>query len=297
MNLKGIIGALALTAVFSAASAQKHYIDVTVGGGLQGSAVSPSLGTASPGLGWNAGAGYRFMFHPNWGVGTGVGLASYSTKAELDGVRISCNDVDSENGQDYTRHTDFDDWEERQNILAFEVPLAVCFVKPFSDKVSFKGDLGAKLVLPVKNDFEAEAGEVKVTGYYPATNITYEGLPQHGFRSFKAVSGEAGLEKFATAAFLGAGVQYALKGASLYLGAYFCYGINSLTKETDRPLLAEGGTYNGVFSSNVAGKSHLLSAGLKLGVSFGFPRTSGGNEGAPATGGDSEPGIVMQPAD
>lgn len=279
MNKKLLLLAITLPlslASFSQQQWYKHNLDLTAGGGLQSIQFNPEKGDQKPLLGALIDANYRFMFNKHWGIGAGVGLGFYNARSVYDNLLISQDLVHEHNDEPYQFKAQFHNWKETQRMLDFEVPVQFYYLTPINEKWNFIGDLGAKLGIPVWNKYKIKDGTLKTTGYFEkATNIEYENLPQHGFDTYTYFSGKSDLRKIGATAFIDLGfLRHIRENRSLYLGAYFAYRFTNLATTSD-DILYDGRTreYVGVMNSNFVDKAHALAAGVKIGLSFGFPNT------------------------
>lgn len=75
-------------------------------------------------------------------------------------------------------------------------------------------------------------------------------------------------------AFVDLGATRPLKdNMSIYFGAYFNHSLINTRKESDAQLYdASQNNYRGVVSSDLVNKAHLMAVGLKVGLSFGYPK-------------------------
>ncbi len=270
----GIVASLALTIPSSAYDAYKNNIDITFGGGLQSNQINPDEGGKnSPRFGWLFNANYRHMFNEHWGLGTGLGLGYYKSKAKYKNLLISNDLVHPHNGQPYENKAQFNDWVEAQRLMDLEIPLAVYYMTPVNDKWNFIADLGGKVMIPIWNRYHTNEGELEIRGFFEEyTNIEYHDLPIHGFTKYQNFYGESDIKPVTGAAFADAGMMYKLKkNRSLYLGVYFSYSFLNLSEKHEEKLF-NGKDYTGVVSSNLVDKTYLMSTGIKVGLSFGYPK-------------------------
>lgn len=266
--------------------ANRHNFDVTAGGGLQSVSYSVESGETSPGFGWNATVMYRYMFNPNWGTGFGLGVSHYKSSASFDSLRISQSFVAHEhNGLPYELENDFIGWKETQRVLAFEVPVALFYQKPFNANWAFMGDLGAKLIFPVWNSYHVNDGYLSLKGYFEhQTNVEYSNLPVHGFSTYHHFYGDNKLKSVSGAAFVDLGVLRTLNAKrQLYMGGYFSYAFSNLVDNGGQPDLFDNKVYTGVLSSGRVDKAHLISAGIKVGLTFGSTNSDASAEVQPKT--------------
>lgn len=250
-----------------------HNLDVTLGGGLQSIQYSPKNGDHTPLFGGAFNINYRYMLDDHWGVGAGVGLGFYNAKATFDNLELRRDLIHRDNNEPYEHRTFFHDWEEKQRLLEVEVPIAFYYTTPIKKGWEFIGSIGAKLNFPVWNQYKNTDGYMETKGFFEElTNIEYQNLPQHQFLTLQGYKGEMDLKKLAVSPFIDAGVIHNLKNdIRLYLGAYFSYGVTSLIEKGKAPLF-DSEKYTNVINSDQTNKAHLLACGLKVGVTFGFPK-------------------------
>ncbi len=274
MTKRYIITAFTLTMAMAVqAQLFRHNIDLTVGGGLQSLQYSPQDGKHEPLFGGAFNANYRYCIDENWGVGAGIGLGYYNAKSIYNDIMLSNDLVHPHNGEAYEHRSYFNDWKERQRLLELEIPISVYYTIPMKNRWSFLGGVGAKFNIPVWNQYENTGGTIQTTGFFEElTNIEYENLPQHYFQNLDGYEGKAEMKKFGVSPFLEAGFLRDLRNdKQLYLGAYFSYGVTNLNKTKEEPIF-DGYDYIGSITSNQVDKVHLLACGIKVGISFGFPK-------------------------
>ena len=260
------------------ADVYKHNLDITVGGGLQSIQFNPEEGehTAGPGALFNI--MYRYNFNQHWGIGAGVGLGFYNAHSKYDSLRLTKMLVHPENGHEYERSGSFDDWNEVQRMLDFEVPFGVYFTTPLTkhEKWNFLTSAGVKFNLPFWNKYKIVEGTLETKGFFEEyTNIEYSNLPQHGFYTQDYFEGNADLRKAGASVYLDVAFtrQIKDKNMALYLGAYAAYRFTNMVSASTTPLYdLEDDSYIGVLSSDQEDKAKSISAGIKVGLTFGFPK-------------------------
>ena len=304
LKQKIIALAAAITCMTGTVEAQtysyKHNIDITAGGGLQSSQFDPSKGDHNAKFGWVINGNYRRQLNEHWGVGAGIGVGFYKSKASYDTLMVSNMVVDEENGREYERKTGFDNWVEAQRMIELEIPVAAYYLTPVNEKWTFMADAGIKLMIPLWNKYKSVDGYYETTGYFEDyTNIEYSDLPQHNFQKYYDESGKADIKPIAGAGFVDAGMLYDLKhDRQLYLGLYFSYTFTNLAKKSSSHLY-DGKDYIGVVSSDEVDKNHLIAAGIKVGMTLGRPKKTAVADSlfAPADTVFTKPDTVFAPAD
>lgn len=276
MNMRRILILFALLpwmSMTSHAQDYEHYVDVTVGAGLHSVQFAPQSGEHTPGMGTELRAEYRYVINEHWLAGAGLGFSWYNGKSLYDDLRLSHMAVDAENGEPYEYRIIFSDWREKQHIVNLEIPFEAYYRHKINSIWSAIAGAGFKFYVPIVKDYSVQDGTLQTKGYFEKfTNVEYENLPQHGFFTKENCEGEASLKKFGVATMVDLGALRSFKHSdmSLYVGAYFGFGFTNLA-DKHAPLF-DGKDYVGVVSSDHVDKVHLLSAGLKVGVTFGFPR-------------------------
>lgn len=270
----GIVTLLALAIQSAAQDVYKNNFDLTFGGGLHTNLINIAEGGKNdPRFGWNFNANYRHMFGYHFGLGTGLGLGYYKSKLTFDDLLITNTLTHPHNGRTYENKAQFSDWVESQRLIDLEIPVTIYFMGYINNEWDFISGIGGKLMLPFWNSYHVNDGDLEVKGYFEDfTNIEYYDLPKHGFTKYHNYYGKSDINTITGAAFADAGFLYKMKGnCSLYLGAYFSYSFLNLAKKHDNKLY-DGKAYTGIASSNLVDESALLAAGVKLGLSFGYPK-------------------------
>lgn len=267
-----LCGLLAMGQGLLAQGYYKHNFDLTAGGGLQTAQFSLNEGgEQSPKFGWAFNANYRYQFNRHWGLGVGVGVSFYKTEVQYDNLLLSNDVMDEEVGEEENYRVSFKDWGEEQKLLNVEIPVALYFQAPLSEKWTFISDLGVKAMIPVSKEYKSVSGTIESTGYFDCTNVEYSNLPQHNLSAQDGLSGDADIKSVIVAGFVDAGVQCDLKNDNkFYMGVYFSYSLTDFCNKSDN-MLYDGTNYVGMMSSDVVDKAHLMGAGVKVGFTFCRP--------------------------
>ncbi len=286
MSANSRIGSIALamslaTASFAQTAYYVHNIDMTVGGGLQSIQYKSDSGNQDPAFGGIFNFNYRYMMNEHWGIGTGLGIGFYNAHTNYYGLFIKENIVNQDEGQaqgqTYEFRSNFKDWNENQYLLDFEVPAMVYFLTPMkSDKWNFMADFGLKANIPMWNKFKVSEGTLETSGYFgELTNIEYKNLPQHGFGTYSAFTGKADLRSIGASVIIDAGfLRKTRENRFFYFGPYFAYRFTNLSTPAKNKVNlydAANREYIGMASSNIVSKTHVMSAGIKIGLSIGLP--------------------------
>ena len=241
--------------------------------------------------------GYSYFFHPNMGVGLGVGISRLSAKALMgndgsipvnDKAYIPVGEYDPKTAYSYDLSFDSKDFVEKQGIWAIEVPLTFQFEKRLGDtkRHGIFASLGVRGYFPISAKTKFAGKDVQIWGYDPYLNNTWKvGMPKHfediqmGDKSQKSkmrpsvdLAGEFG------------GLINLTRAADLYLGIYATYGfMDILPKEKVSYVQREGeDAVQGILNSNsleaynaspnkdkdISEKWNLLQVGVKVGLRF-----------------------------
>jgi len=236
--------------------------------------------------------GYSYFFHPNMGVGLGVGVSKISAKALLgNGGSITVQ----EPGYDpldpnatYEMFFGCERFAEKQSVWAIEVPLTFQFEMKLGEakRNGIFADLGVRGYFPISGRTNFVGGEVALSGREEGINVVWptELWPHFGVA-------EIG-EKYAKAKYrpsvdiLGefGGIFGLTKSTDLYLGVYATYGfLDILPKEKVHYVEKDGNNipyvnglansdafedYNKAADNSISEKWNLFQVGLKVGLRF-----------------------------
>lgn len=284
-------GVLAL-AIGGQAQMNQHsnYIGLNVGGGLNTLMYNPTNGTWNPKLGFLGELKYMHFFGKNFGLGIGAQFNYARSGATFNWLEKTdrLNHPSASNLQ-YESRTMYNDWKESQTGMILSIPVELFLRAPMGERWAFLFGLGAQFDLPLKGSFKADDGSYEVRGYFPSTGVEYSNLPAYGFTVHNADhDGDIkDLKSFGVSVIADLGFNYAMSNHwGLYFGLYGGYGFtNILDKASTDPILsAPDGTttvnvYNGVVNSNQIDELHLLNAGVKIGINFGWNCHDGNNTG------------------
>lgn len=228
-------------------------------------------GTRESSLGYSVNVGYHYFFSKTWGLGAGLGLESFQSKATLD-YQTKKPSVDTD-GESFEFRTKYTDWQERQSILFLDIPLSLVYRKEMGEKLKLQFSIGPKVSFAVQSSYQIEGGAIETTGYYPKYNVVLYGLPKHNFTTFTSFpEGDTKLDPVVSVAG-DLGGSYKLNDKmDLYAGMYFGYCLSNLIDARDKSLYQEDGVYNGVFSSNLTDKVKPLAVGFKIGINLDLAR-------------------------
>ena len=229
----------------------------------------------TPRLGFGGALGYQYFFTRHWGIGTGIGISYYSTRAKYNnsfdnkkeqfgGVNHyqfngrTDNDMEPGHPTKYNLQLSLDNWVERQYAYFLEIPLMAYYQTKWGEKqaVGMYVGLGAKLQLPViysKYDVK-NSSNLSVQGYYPEKDLIIDGKhiegemnPVHGYGTTDKLGYKDDLDiKMSIAGTFELGFLFALnRRVDLTVGGYFDYGFNNIKdgnkSESDNAYLIEPG--------------------------------------------------------
>ena len=232
-----------------------------------------------PRLGYGGALGYQYFFNRHWGIGTGVGISYYSTRAnynnsfnhdrthyQFDGrVDDDLSQIDPKM-RDYSLQLRLSNWTEKQYAYFLEVPLMLCYQTKWGEKqkVGMYWGVGAKVQLPViYGKYEvAKNSELTVLGYYDKAHLTLGttvgnweddfnrtmDVEHHGYGKTRGLNYKDNLDiKMSFAAVGEIGLLVALsRRVDLAVGGYIDVGLNNIKKgnksDNDNAYLIEPNT-------------------------------------------------------
>ena len=240
-------------------------------------------GSSKPKLGYGGKFGYIYYFSPNWGIGTGVEFSFCATDGYLDGAKVSFEGQIDDESDIYRKDIYFRDWSEKQTFFLAQVPVLLHYRYNFGSQKrrELYLYLGAKCQLPLMANYVVTNGEIETQGYYAEWNVTFFGLPNHGFgtEKNKATSGSLSLP-FNVSASLGIGFSFEVtKMIDIYVGGTFDYGFLNLKQGGSGDLLYFDNNnlnYRGILLSSITEKANFVSVqgevGMRLAIGKPFAR-------------------------
>jgi OmpA-OmpF porin, OOP family len=212
--------------------AQKNEFSFAIGGGQSYLDYKINDATKKSKTGFQASIGYTKKINKQWGILTGLELASYRTELTLhNNSTYTSYQVDNE-GQGFEYRTTVSGQKEKQSLYTINIPVMLQYVAGES-KTQFYGQAGVKIGLPLDGTNRTSAAELTTTGYYPEMNVVLSDLPSHGFGTQTNWEGIGALNtKVSYAAAAEAGVKLnTASSRAIYIGAYLDYGLNDIRKE------------------------------------------------------------------
>ncbi len=271
-----------LTSLFliSILYSQGQELTVSLHGGVSGISYKSDVGEGSQELGGGIGIGYTHFLNEHWGILTGVEARLNRNTFSLDNNnQFTTYEIDDQ-GSAFEYRVSAAGYEEDQKFYSFSIPLMLQYRIMFSDRTGIYIGLGGKVLFTGKQDIDASAGTLALSGYYPDLNLEIDDLPAHGFGTVNNWEGDSEVS-LKTSVLLSAegGLVFKLKERlNLYTGIYVDYGLMDL-QDADAstnivsysPQRIEGVSANGVLAvEDVVENSNYLSAGVQLKLGFGL---------------------------
>lgn len=253
------------------------YVELEAGGGV----VLMPYGNIDNGIvsggNFDVAVKYTLLFktRPNirqsFGINFGAGLSTFQGTKVLDG-EYEFPSIDDQ-GRDYLLNTNIQNWTERQQSYAFNIPINLFYqLKPNRMHSGWFISLGVKLYVPFSATFKVTQGDITTKGWYEQYGGTWiENLPLHGFgmRNDFLPTGKIQTNLFVSGQ-IQAGVLFRLdKKREMYVAGYIEHGFNNMfVKSSDNPLFISPTQYNGFYSSNLSTSSLPIITGIKIGWRF-----------------------------
>jgi hypothetical protein len=233
-------------------------------------------GTKSVGAG-GAGLGYTFNISPSFGMVTGIETAMYGSKVSLDNLS---GEYSEGTGLSLFRLSySLEGYEETQKIWMFSVPVMMQYTLGSGSVKKSYFACGVKLGFPISARAGIKPGTATTAGYFAHEDITYSDNPQLGFVTNAALPDaeqdiEFGYSASATVEF---GRRFNIGGSTgLCISLFADYGLNDIRKTKDKSLLEYDSSnpsqfiHNSVLNTALVDKVNLISAGVKIKISFGL---------------------------
>ena len=271
-----------------------RYITGDVGGGMQSIQFNPRDGKHKVGAGFHLNGSAVFMFDEHWGMSTGIGVASYASKAKFNNMKETSIAYDSNlNAKitdsslminpDYIFHTEFKNFSEKQKLLQVEIPILAYYQFPIDSKFDVIGRAGFKFGIPVSSKYKLMSGTYETSAEFTDLkgenlNVEIRNLPaselrKYGFSTVEAdkEKGKCKLNPVNFSIVLEGGATYKFtKSLRAYAGINFSYCLTNLHKDSIEPILTSERKYNGTLRSDRIDRASLLSLGVNAGVIWDF---------------------------
>lgn len=261
-----------------------HEFSVHGGAGSAGLNYKPSDGTQKNSFGGQFGLGYRFFLNSKLGLVSGLEIAMYGAKFNLNQAKTRYTTSDFEN-ETFEFRSEVNGYEEKQSALLLQIPLMVQYQTV--GKTQGYVAAGCKIALPMSGKYKNSAASLNNSGYYSTESYEYTTQEFMGFGTFANRNNDEKL-KLNPAIFVSveAGVKWKLQGGfSLYTGAYLDYGLNNICKSSDPLQFVEYNQssprdfkINSILNSQVSrnsasqslvSKTKPMAFGIKVSLAFG----------------------------
>jgi hypothetical protein len=281
-----IVKALLLTTVFllmtNMSSGQKkrypvHELSVSTSGGLSGLLYSVPDSKQSLGFGGSLELGYTYNLKRDYGIVTGFGISFYTGSLDMPLCHEAYTGADDLfEGYTYTLDYSLTGYGERHSITLFTIPVMFRYLMG-AGKTRYFLSGGMKIGIPLGARAAISPGILTVTGRYEYEQGEYADLPQHGFVTDRPIEEtDYKLKLGVTPSFaLETGARFpAGYKKDLQVGVYLNYSPFDARKSSDRHVVEYQPdnphfyTFNSILNTAKVNKLSLLSAGIKVGISF-----------------------------
>lgn len=229
--------------------------------------------------GLNASGEYDFFFDTNWAVTTGIGAQTYLSWSEINGI-YEFNINNKGVLDNYTYKIKCSNLETMQSGWFISVPLALRFESKirsfrtiYSKYLRYSISSGINVAFPINTDHAHSSGVITTYRYYPDTKTEVYNLPELGLDTF--IAAPHGTLYLNTSYMLFAELSLMLaaeKRHEFYLSFYYSHGINNSIKSTETKVINNGGEQTTLIFSDLVQKAHLISYGIKLGISLSLAK-------------------------
>jgi hypothetical protein len=238
-----------------------------IGSGFHNLKYDLANGKQEGNIGMEYNVGYNYFFSNKWGIGTGLGLETFQSKATLN-YQTGNSSVDTD-GESFEFRTQYSDWQEQQNSIFLNIPVNFIYQLHMCNKWKIQFSMGPQILFLLKSNYKIAGGAIETTGYYSQYNVILHDLPQHNFTTTTELpKGKNSLNPGLSAIVNLGGLYQLNQNMDIYLGAYFDYGLTNTMDTKSKFLYQEDGVYNGVFSSDQTKKVKPIAFGFKIGISW-----------------------------
>lgn len=243
---------------------------------------------------WNANIGISYYFLPWFGFGTGAHFSTYSSTIRFN--QPWTFELNDRYGDHYIQTLTPIDLNEHETFYMVEIPFSLNFrAMPQGKKVGFTGIFGAKLGLPVYNNYALlNTATLSNQVYYPTYDLTLNGdipsvLQDGVIEPYSASLSNDRLARLNMAGFAEIGVLFQVhQRIDLALKAYANYYITDLLPNKNRTpigfqdILPAGefdhttlhdNSYSTPLNTTAVTSVHPWSVGLKLSLQINASRT------------------------
>ncbi|UJH91699.1 outer membrane beta-barrel protein [Antarcticibacterium sp. 1MA-6-2] len=233
--------------------------------------------------GLGVGVHYAFFFSNNWSLGSGVEYQYYEGTAKIDALQDFSKAIDIE-GENFDFRYSAVNYNEQQYASYLNIPLIVQYET--SGNIRLFLAAGAKIGFNIKAAYEVEASSLVTSGYYSQYDAELKNPLFAGFGNFgKYETSRSSLNLSTSYIASGeSGVKFLLEGEqSLYMGLFLDYGLNDISKNEGKDVIAYDNqnptsfigsslleSKNKITSKDYISDVKTMSFGLKLRYAFGL---------------------------
>ena len=219
-----------------------HEFSVYFGPALSTLNYQLTKGSMSRGAGGDFGIGYTYyrgkerisgtgrVIREDWGIHTGLEFGLYNASAKISGQSDVTGKIDSE-GDSFDLYTTLSAYEETQTAILLKIPVMAQIAQN-----NYFLMAGFKLGIPLTDKFKASSTTLQNEAYYEEWDYWARTQRFAGYGTFDNEASE-GKIKLGTCVMLSleVGAKWRLRRTlSLYTGFYFDYGLNNLTKKSEK---------------------------------------------------------------
>lgn len=275
INIRTVLACACAAITINGYSQKEQYFRPSANGGI--STIHYSAGDISSkffapsSIGGGVAAEYMVFCNQYVGASAGLGVSMYRSSYELNttlNAYLPFFYVEEQDTREFTYSAKFENWEERQRLFTFDIPIGAVGRYSFSDKITAMAGLGVKLQFPVKGIYKVdEDGTRTSTGYFKEANVVFdETLAHYGFYKLNGgQKADLNTKSIAFAAYLDLGVTHKIGKQRVYYGIYGQFGFTQVNAEPETEFLTQYGPYDSPLNTTAIDKSRLLSLGVKLG--------------------------------
>ncbi|MDR0715014.1 MAG: hypothetical protein LBF89_12280 [Bacteroidales bacterium] len=301
---KVLQGCFLLISAVAVAQQPEHEFSVYGAGGLSTLRYTPSTGVRSEGTGGLLGIGYTWYYYKNWGVVTGIELSQFSARTENITLEDRYKAIDAD-GASFEFRSKVVNNSENQTVVMLQIPFLLQYENMFGKNYGWYCMGGTKVCFPLKSAYRVSSS-LTTSGYYEKEQWTYEEQTFAGFGRFSG-NGDGKLHfKIVVLASIETGMKWRLEeGLFLYGGIYCDYGVDNMLRNRKSNRLVEYDIHrlaeynagrseafrpNSILTAKYANdnrlvyiteKATLLSAGVKLKITFGLGKANGAKRWKP----------------
>ena len=254
----------------SYAQEKKHEFSIAVGGA--GSFLKyHTAGDLVEGNGFNAGLRYSYYLNDLLSIGIGAEYQSYKSAVKFQSLAGQYMTVDAENESFQFRYR-ASNFREEQKLGYINIPVHIQFETEGTTKLYLAA--GAKVGFAISGSYESSMQNLTTSGYYPQYNVELFTPAFAGFAStdnLKVGKQDLNTEVSYSATFETGVKQLLGDSKSIYIGAYFEYGLNNIyNKDTNKNLVQYSPElpvqlgHNTILDSQYTNDVRLVSYGIKL---------------------------------